>query len=82
MTDHELLVSKFFSDPDWAKVESLILARIAPLLTMADVDVSQPAEHVKAEVIARVKAHDALADFLEESRLVSNPVKRAASQFR
>lgn len=81
MTDHELLVSKFFSDPDWPKVEALILAQIEPLLVMADVDTSQPAEHVKAEILARVKAHDCLAGFLEESRLVSRPVKRARSQF-
>lgn len=67
----QVLVDKFFTDPDWIGIEEIILSYIDPLLKMEDVDTSQPAENVKAEVIARQKAHKCLIDFLNDSKIVT-----------
>lgn len=67
----QVLIDKFFTDPDWVGIEEIILSYIDPLLKMEDVDVNQPAEHVKAEVIARQLAHKRLMDFLNDSKIVT-----------
>lgn len=66
----EKLYQKFFSDPDWKEVEKIILDFINPLIEMSDVDASQPAEHVKAEIIGRQKLHKAMTEFLAQSGIV------------
>jgi hypothetical protein len=67
------LRDKFFTDPDWKGVEKLIMDFINPLIEMQDVDVSQPAEHVKAELIGRQKLYKEMTDFLQQTGLVGNP---------
>lgn len=69
--DFDKLRKKFFTDPDWAGVETLIREYINPLLEMDTVDLSQPAEHIKAEIIGRRKAYEALDKFLRETGMVS-----------
>lgn len=64
------LQERFFSDPEWYQVEELIKSYIEPLLDMSTIDVSQPAEHVKAEIIGRRLAYDGLSKFIEQSNLV------------
>lgn len=76
------LRDKFYKDPDWSVVEAQILAHIEPLKDMATLDVSQPAEHVKAEVIGRMLAFNSLARFLQESGLVTREIKPFANPFR
>lgn len=76
------LYSKFFSDPDWALVEEMILKFIEPLKDSTTIDKTQPAEHVKAELIARELAYNALWDFLQTSHLVGRKPLKEKINFR
>lgn len=67
MADLNKLRAKFFTDPDWAGVEELLGDYIKPMLEMDTVDLTQPAENVKAEVIGRMKAYEAIKKFLDET---------------
>jgi hypothetical protein len=48
---------------------------INPLIDMSTVDLTQPAEHVKAEIIGRTLAYNSLKDFLSSSKVISRPFK-------
>lgn len=64
------LQARFYQDPEWYQVEELILEFINPLKDMSMIDTKQPAEHVKAEIIARGLAYDSLIGFVRNSGLV------------
>lgn len=64
------LHDKFFTDPDWSLVEKTILDYINPLIEMKDIDITQSAESVKAEVIGRLKAYESLSKFLADTKIV------------
>lgn len=81
MIDQDLQ-AKFFSDPDWSKVEDLILDYIEPLIDMSTVDTTQPAEHVKAELIGRTLAYNKLIDFLNDSKLINRKLDKVKNPFR
>ncbi len=66
------LQERFFSDPEWFRVEELIKEYIDPLLDMSTIDITQPAEAVKAELVGRLLAHKSLSDFIEQSKLVGH----------
>lgn len=55
---------RFTQDPDWHQVEEVISEFIIPLLSIRDIDVTMPAEDVKAEVIGKLKAYEALEGFI------------------
>lgn len=55
---------RFLDDPEWGQVEEVINEFITPLLSIRDIDVSMPAEDVKAEVIGKLKAYEALQGFI------------------
>lgn len=76
------LTQKFFSDPDWSKIEDMILVHIEPLKDMATIDLKQPAEHVKAEIIGRILAYNALLEFLNESKLVGRKLQKVTNPFQ
>jgi hypothetical protein len=61
---------RFLSDPDWYQVEELVLEFINPLLDLKTIDTTQPAEHVKAEVIARGMSYEALIGFVRSSGIL------------
>ncbi len=61
---------RFLQDPDWYQVEELVLEFINPLLDLTTIDNKQPAEHVKAEVIARKMSYDALIGFTRNSGMI------------
>lgn len=79
---NNILIQKFFSDPDWAQVENMILTYIEPLKDMSTIDLAQPAEHVKAEVIGRIKAYEVLSSFLSDSKLIGRPLPPISNPFR
>jgi hypothetical protein len=62
-------------------MEALIQEHIAPLIDMNTVDLSQPAEHVKAELIGRTLAYNNLADFLNTTIMVSNKIEKRKNPF-
>lgn len=68
----EKLKQKFFNDPDWVEVEKLLMGFINPLIEMDDVDDTQPAEHVKAEIIGRKKLYKQITQFLEQTGMVKD----------
>lgn len=77
-----LLKDKFFSDPDWRAMEELILEYIEPLKDMSSVDTTQPAEHVKAEIVGRLKAYESLSKFLKDSQIIKRlKPEQTKSQF-
>ncbi len=73
MIDREHIKKHFFSDPGWPMVEELIMEYANPLIEMKDVDITQPAEHVKAEIIGRKLAYEKLTEFLKGAGLLKSP---------
>ena len=69
----------FFQDPRWPEMEELILSYIEPLTDMKTLDLKQPAEHVKAEILGRIYAHEALQRFLEDSKILNKPQTEKSS---
>lgn len=76
------LREKFYKDPDWKTVESQILSYIEPLKDMGTLDLTQPAEHVKAEIVGRILAYNSLSKFLEESGMVKQKLTKYENPFR
>jgi hypothetical protein len=76
------LQEKFFSDPDWKEVETMIERYMEPLMDMNTIDLTQPAEHIKAEVIGRTLAYNKLADFLNDCGLVQNKIQKVVNPYR
>lgn len=74
--------ARFYQDPEWHQVEDLIIDYITPLLDMSTIDVTQPAEHVKAEIIGRTLAYDSLSKFVQGSKLVNRQLPDYKNIFR
>lgn len=55
---------RFLQDPEWYQVEEVVNEFVTPLLSIRDIDISMPAEDVKAEVIGKLKAYEALEGFI------------------
>jgi len=75
------LQTRFFQDPQWAEMEDLILKYINPLVDMTSVDTTAPSEHVKAEILGRIYAYNALTDFLNSSKIISRTLKEYKNPF-
>jgi len=60
---------RFTQDPEWGQVEEVIAEFIDPLLSIQDIDITMPAEDVKAEVIGKLKAYEALQGFIKSRGL-------------
>ena len=78
----ETLIARFFQDPEWPKVEEMILRYVLPLSDMSTIDLTQPAEHVKAEVIGRIRAYESLTKFLSDTKLINRPIKAINNPFK
>ena len=74
-TSTQTITARFFQDPEWQKVEEMILAHIEPLKDFNTIDLKQSAEHVKAEVIGRMLAYNGLSKFLGDTKLVNREMK-------
>lgn len=72
MIDTKVIREKFFLDPDWKNVEQMIMDYVNPLIEMKDVDLKQPAEHIKAELIGRTLLYNKMCQFLESTGFVKN----------
>jgi len=60
---------RFLTDPEWYQVEEVISEFVTPLLSIRDIDITARAEDVKAEVIGRLKAYEALEGFITSRSL-------------
>lgn len=65
---------RFREDPDWFQVEEVIKEFIDPLVNLLEIDITQPADEIKAEVIGRQKAYEALRGFIG-SRGIEKTIK-------
>ena len=63
---------RFTEDPEWYAVEEVISEFITPLLSIQDIDITMPAEDVKAEVIGKLKAYQALEGFITSKGLTKS----------
>ena len=61
---------RFLEDPSWHEVEEVISEFITPLLSIRDIDITKDALDVKAEVIGKLKAFEALEGFITSKGLV------------
>lgn len=61
---------RFLDDPEWYQVEEVVNEFITPLLSIRDIDITVSSEDVKAEVIGRLKAFEALEGFITSRGLV------------
>ncbi len=77
----KILQDKFFSDPDWVHMEQLLLDYIEPLKDMNSVDTTQPAEHVKAEIIGRNLAYESIDKFIRDNKIVRRLQRPIKSKF-
>ena len=68
-------VQQFIEHPDWRHVEDLILTYAETLKNMEDIDTTECAEDVKAEVIGRLKAYETFIKFINDSKLVGRQLK-------
>lgn len=66
-----MIHEKFFSDPEWPKVEEMMMSYVDRLTDMTTIDTTQPAEHVKAEIVGRILAHNLLVDFLRDTKIIT-----------
>jgi len=73
---------RFWQDPEWHIVEETIMQFITPLLDMTTIDVTQPAEQVKAEIIGRKLAYESLEKFVRTSGIVRKEVNNKVNIFK
>lgn len=60
---------RFLDDPEWGQIEEVISEFIIPLLNIRDIDITKDAADVKAEVIGKIKAYEALEGFITSKGL-------------
>ena len=83
MTSSKELQEVFFQDPRWKDVEEMLLKHVEPLIDMSTIDLTQPAEHVKAEVIGRTLAYNSLVEFLNSTKVLTNrPLSTVTNPFK
>ena len=75
-------ITKIIQDPEWPKIEKMVLAYAEEQLNIRTIDLKQPAEHIKAELIGRVKAYNSMTQFLEDSKIVSNKITSINNPFK
>jgi len=78
----EHLYNKFFSDPDWGIVEKMLLEYVDKLIDINDIDLTQPAEEVKAQIIARTIAYNEINKFLSDTKIVGRPLQTVRTPFK
>jgi hypothetical protein len=76
------LIDRFFSDPQWGQVEDMLLKYVDPLVDMTTVDLKQPAEQVKADIMARILAYNSITKFLNDTKMVGRPIKEITNPFK
>jgi hypothetical protein len=69
-------LAKFVNDPDWGLMEKILLDYIEPLRFIDDIDVSDNATGVKAEIRTRRKVYKQIISFLSDvGMLKSSPAE-------
>ena len=66
----KIIPKRFTEDAEWYRVEEVISEFLTPLLSIRDIDITAKSEDVKAEVIGKLKAYEALEGFITSKGLV------------
>lgn len=56
---------RFKEDPEWYQIEDIIKEFVDPLINLLEVDITLPADDLKAEIIGRRKAYESLQGFIQ-----------------
>ena len=76
-------ISKLIEDPNWEKIEKLVTGYAENQLDITTIDLRQPAEHVKAELIGRITAYNSMIQFLQDTKIVSKKeIKEIKNPFK
>ena len=75
-------IDRIIQDPEWGKIESLIQEYAEEQLNIRTIDLKQPAEHVKAELVGRINAYNSMTQFLQDTKIVSNQIKSIKNPFK
>ena len=76
-------IQKLIEDPNWGKIENLVIGYADRQLDIRTIDLRQPAEHVKAELIGRITAYNSMIQFLQDTKIVSNKdIKKIKNPFK
>ena len=76
------LLKQFYEHPDWRYVEEVIITYADSLTKMEDIDLTQPAEDIKAEVIGRLKAYEIFCKFVNDNKLVGRELSKPKNPFK
>lgn len=72
--DLKKLNEKFFTDPDWAMMEELILSYIDPLKSVETINAKMSNDQIATEVRGRQISYDALYRFLQDAKVVTRRI--------
>lgn len=75
-------IAQFYEHPDWRHVEDVIITYANSLLSLEDIDLKQPADDVKCEVVGRLRAYEIFCKFVNDSKLVGRPFKKPINPFQ
>lgn len=76
------LIKQFYDHPDWRHVEDVIMTYADELVKMDNIDLTQPADEVKVEVIGRLRAHEMFCKFLSDSKIVGRELSKPKNPFK
>ena len=60
-------MDRFTQDPEWLKIEEILIKKINDLLDIREVDISKSSEDVKIEIFARKLAGEKLIEFYNQN---------------
>lgn len=72
-------LDRFFSDPDWPLVESMLMEYVEPLRYASSVDLKQDSHAVHAEIKANLAAYAAITGFLSDIGALRNRKREPVS---
>ncbi len=80
----KVIPQRFLQDPQWYEVEEVIKEFIDPLLSILDINLEQDAYDMKAEIIGKRKAYEALEGFVRSRSITrsGNLVENKESIFK
>lgn len=76
------LIKQFYDHPDWRHVEDVIIKYANSLIQMDEIDLSQPSEDVKAQVIGRLLAYETFCKFVNDSKIVGRELPKPKNPFK
>lgn len=70
------LKDKFFTDPDWAMMEELLLSYIEPLKSVQTINSKMSNDEIATEVRGRQIAYESLEKFLTDAKIITRKLSK------